>query len=224
MRRQPPSGIFCRVIALLLGTFGTCLHADTSSETLTELLDQWSQNSHSETLDVKLMTRELDAQGNWRTAEPIPGRFRFNRSTSIARLDRLSSPAQTYLIEGSTLIEREQGKPDKTSSLGPNQSLATRLWIDNLPAFLLVGVDPKTLRRDFEIKSLRSSEREVQLFMYPQTRAAREKYQRLEVRLSAEAKIAVEIHIVWKDNSHTFWAMIEPQTSVAIDAESWKAR
>ncbi len=224
MGRHHRAGNFQAAITVAILACGTCLLADNPSETVPELLEQWSQNSTPATLDVKLMTRELDADGNWRSAEPIPGRFRFDRSTGIARLDRLSSPARTYLIDGSTLIEREQGKPDQSSTLGPNQSLATRLWIDTLPAFMLVGVDPKILRRDFEIKSLRSSEREIQLFMYPQTRAARDKYQRLEVRLSAEAKIAVEIHIVWKDNSHTFWAMIEPQSDLAMDADSLKAR
>lgn len=224
MRHQVSASILRGTLVLLVLVGCDLLQADTPAETVSELLDQWSQNTTSATLDVKLMTRELDSEGKWRSAEPIPGRFRFDRAAGIARLDRLTSPARTYLIDGSTLITREQGKPDQSAPLGPNESLATRLWIDSLPAFLLVGVDPKVLRRDFEIKSLRSSEKEIQLFMYPQTRAAREKYQRLEIRLSTEAKIAVEIHIVWKDNSHTFWAVIEPQTDLAIDADSLKAK
>jgi hypothetical protein len=142
----------------------------------------------------------------------------------LVRWDELTHPARTTILEGRSLVTREQGKPDTSRTLAANDALPTRLWIDKLPAFALVGVDRLTLERDFEIRTLRSSDREVQLYLYPQTRSARDKYQRLEVRLSQQAKIAAEIHVVWKDNSHTFFGIIEPKTDVALDVQTLRAR
>ncbi len=223
MRHQVSASILRGTLVLLVLVGCEMLQADTPAETVSELLNQWSQNTTSATLDVKLMTRELDRRENG----DRPSRYLVDSDSIAPRgsLDSTASPAPLAPTSSMDQRSSQESRESPTSRPpGPNESLATRLWIDSLPAFLLVGVDPKVLRRDFEIKALRSSEKEIQLFMYPQTRAAREKYQRLEIRLSTEAKIAVEIHIVWKDNSHTFWAVIEPQTDLAIDADSLKAK
>jgi hypothetical protein len=192
--------------------------------TVSEVLDQWSQKTAATTLDVRLMSKQLNPDGKFASEEPTPERFRYDRAAGIARLDRLAHPACTYILDAKNIIKRQQGAPEEIKPIGINDALATHLWIDTFPAFLLVGVDRATLERDFEIRSLQPSSREIQLYLYPQTRAHRERFQRLEVRLSASEKIAVELHVVWKDNSHTFWAIMEPKTDIALDPNDLRSR
>ncbi|MBY0587730.1 hypothetical protein K2X85_11155 [bacterium] len=195
-----------------------------AAPTVDEVLEAWSKKTDVSTIDARLMCRELDPLGKWKTEQPTEDRFRYDRASGQGRLDRLANPAITYLIEGRVITIRSQGKEEQAKGLGVNDALPTHLWMDSFPAFFLVGVDPATLRRDFEIRSLQPTDREIQLYFYPQKRSHRDRFQRLEVRLSSSEMIAVEIHVVWKDNSHTFWAVLEPKTDVALHPEEWKTR
>ena len=53
--------------------------------------------------------------------------------------------------------------------------------------------------------------------LYPQRDADQRRFNRMEVLFVKATMKPVQIHVIWKDGHHTFFAILETKTDVALD-------
>jgi len=207
---------------LILGISWQLRAADVS--TVDSVLIAWSQRADLKSLDAQIAIKQLGKDGRWESDEPTFARFRFKSSPTEARFDTLGLNGTTFVMSpDGTLAESNGGQLRGKTELPHNARLRTNLWLGELPAFLLVGVDPEKMRYQFNIRTVPAA-KSVTVYLYPQLNADQKRFDRLEVEIAKETMLPVQIHIVWKDGRHTFMAVTEPKTNVALEADAFKLR
>jgi hypothetical protein len=184
----------------------------------------WSQRADLKTFDAQLAIKQLGKDGRWESDDAIFGRFRFKSSPTEARFDTLGlSGTSQVLTSDGKLTEINGGQVRGKTELPHNARLRTNLWLGELPAFLSIGIDPEKMRYQFTIRVVPSA-KSVAVYLYPQLHADQERFSRLEVEIARETMLPVQIHIIWKDGRHTFFAVTEPKTNVALDSDSFRVK
>ena len=188
-------------------------------------LHGWSERADLKSLDASIAIKQLNKDRQWESDEPTFGRFRYKSSPLEARFDIFGLKGSSFLLTADgQLSESSAGQLRDRKQLEHNARLRTNLWLGDLPAFLLVGIDPEKMRYQFNIRVIPSSAGSISVYLYPQLVADQRRFDRLEVELAKETMLPVQIHIVWKDGRHTFMAITEPKTNVALDPGSFNLK
>lgn len=213
-----------RLLTCLLLVGGSLPVIAAEVSTVDSVLLAWSQRADLKSLDAQIAIKQLGKDGRWESDDPTFGRFRFKSSPTEARFDILGLNGTSHVLTADgKLTEINGGQLRGKTDLPHNAKLRTNLWLGELPAFLLVGVDPEKMRYQFNIRAVPSA-KSVSVYLYPQLHADQKRFDRLEVEIAKETMLPVQIHIIWKDGRHTFMAVTEPQTNVALEADSFQVK
>jgi hypothetical protein len=183
-----------------------------------DVLNAWSKSTRATSVEVNLRMRRLSPERKWETDQALSALFRFKDSPVQARFDLAGPTGEAWIQQpDGDLVETFAGQERSRKTLDGNAALATNLWLGDLPAFLLVGVKTEKMRYRFDVKLIPSETEEIRVFLYPVLKADEYRFHRLEVRLKKETMFPTELHIVWRDGRHTFFAVDAPKTDVALE-------